>query len=86
MEAFFAQVAEGFDKLGRDGRIDHVLFRNEIEFRLRKLDQEAKRDAEIDALLPFAAAIVGSGPCAARPRSKRQAWCPAKRLLRRGSA
>ncbi len=61
--AFYEHWLQGlrdveFEKLGQDGRIDHVLLGNEIKHNLRKLDQEAERDAEIAALVPFAAVIV----------------------------
>jgi len=46
------------DTLGDDGRIDLVLFRNQLEYRLRSLDHAAERDREVHALVPFWKTIV----------------------------
>lgn len=47
-----------FDLLDLDGKIDWVLFRNELRHELRQLDEEARRDAEVAPLLPFWKTIV----------------------------
>jgi len=47
-----------FDNLGQDGRIDYLLLRSELKYRLGKLDQEAEQDSQVADLLPFAATIV----------------------------
>src|SRR5262245_7127312 len=47
-----------FETMGQDGRIDFVLFRNQLEYELRQLDTRAKNFAETAAFLPFAQTIV----------------------------
>lgn len=47
-----------FDAMSQEGKVDYILFRNHLEHELRQLDMEAKQQAEIAPLVPFAAAIV----------------------------
>jgi uncharacterized protein (DUF885 family) len=47
-----------FNALDQDGRIDWVLFRNQLRFELRELDHEHKRMSEVAGLLPFSQGIV----------------------------
>ena len=58
-EAWQARLASvDFDSLSQDGRIDFLLFRNELAYRVSQLKREAEREAEIAALIPFAPTIV----------------------------
>ena len=47
-----------FDSMSQDGRIDYLLFKNQLDYQLRQLDTEAKNLKEVESLLPFAPAIV----------------------------
>jgi uncharacterized protein (DUF885 family) len=47
-----------FDAMGQDGRIDYLLFKNQLEYELRQLDTRAKNFAETSAFLPFAQTII----------------------------
>jgi len=47
-----------FATLDRHGQVDYVLFRNHLDYRLRTLDLEERRQREIEPLVPFAAEIV----------------------------
>src|SRR5262249_26875814 len=51
--------AVDFDGLGVEGRIDHVLLRNRIDYNVRLLDREARRLEATATLVPFAPAIAG---------------------------
>lgn len=53
-----ALPSAGFATLSREGRLDYVLLRNEIEYELALLDREARTLAETRALLPFADRIA----------------------------
>jgi hypothetical protein len=54
-----ATLAEkNFDAMSQDAKVDYVLFRNSIDHELRRLDLDAKEEAENSAYLPFAPAIV----------------------------
>ena len=47
-----------FEALGRDGRIEYLLFRNKLNRELRQLDLTQKRADEISNLIPFAQVII----------------------------
>lgn len=47
-----------FDALSRVGRIDYLLFRNQLAYELERLACQQRRNEEVAELLPFAAAIV----------------------------
>jgi len=47
-----------FDSLAQEGRIDFILFRNNLDHEIRQLDLNRKRNDEIADLAPFAAAII----------------------------
>jgi uncharacterized protein (DUF885 family) len=47
-----------FDSLSLDGRIDYLLFRNYLDHALRELDEQERRAAEMEALIPFARPLV----------------------------
>jgi uncharacterized protein (DUF885 family) len=47
-----------FDRLGTDGRIDYLLFRNMIEREITGGERERKLREEMSALLPFSQSIV----------------------------
>src|ERR1051326_7547502 len=47
-----------FDAMSQEGKVDYILFRSDLEHELRQLDIEAKQQAEIEPLMPFAKTIV----------------------------
>ena len=47
-----------FDALGRDGRIDSVLLRNDLDHSLRQLELQGKRADDVRPLVPYAETIV----------------------------
>ena len=57
-DAKAALAEKNFDTMSQDAKVDYVLFRNNIDHELRRLDLEAKEEAENSAYLPFAPAIV----------------------------
>jgi uncharacterized protein (DUF885 family) len=63
MKQFYAESLRSldrvdFDAMGQDGRIDYLLFKNQLDYELRQLDTRAKNIAEISAFLPFAQTII----------------------------
>jgi Bacterial protein of unknown function (DUF885) len=46
-----------FSKMGLEGKVDYVLFRNQLQYDLRSLDIQAKQFAEMEPLIPFAKII-----------------------------
>ena len=48
-----------FDGMPQDGKVDYVVFRNYLDHELKKLDFDAKAQAETARYLPFAATITG---------------------------
>jgi uncharacterized protein (DUF885 family) len=50
--------AVDFDALDQDGRIDYLLFRNQLRFELRELEDDQKRRTEAAGLIPFAGSVV----------------------------
>jgi uncharacterized protein (DUF885 family) len=46
-----------FEKLSLEGKVDYVLFRNQLEYELRALEIKEKQYAEMEPLLPFAKTI-----------------------------
>lgn len=47
-----------FDSMGQDGRIDYLLFRNQLDYELRQVDIQTRNFAETSSLLPFAQTII----------------------------
>jgi Bacterial protein of unknown function (DUF885) len=47
-----------FDRMGQDGKVDYIVFRNSLEHDLRALELSEKSDAEARRLLPFSAVIT----------------------------
>ncbi len=47
-----------FDAMGQDGRIDYLLFKNQLDYQLRQLGADAQKLKETEALLPFAQTII----------------------------
>jgi hypothetical protein len=47
-----------FAKLSREGQVDYILLRNQIEYSLKLLDREERHERETDPLLPFEEDIV----------------------------
>src|SRR5215813_10032967 len=50
--------AVNFDAMGQDGRVDYLLFKNQLSYQLRQLDIEAKNLKETAGLLPFGQTII----------------------------
>jgi uncharacterized protein (DUF885 family) len=50
--------ATDFEALNREGQVDHVLLRTQLEFELEMLGQEAIAEEEMATLVPFARAIT----------------------------
>ena len=46
-----------FDAMGRDGRIDYILLRNDLDHGLRELDLQGRKASEVAPLLPYSEAI-----------------------------
>jgi uncharacterized protein (DUF885 family) len=46
-----------FDALGRPGRVDYILLRNQIDHELRRLDARGREEEETAPLLPFAKVV-----------------------------
>jgi uncharacterized protein (DUF885 family) len=51
-------VAVPFKTLDQDGRVDYVLFQNQLRFELRELEHEAKKISEVAGVVPFAQAVT----------------------------
>lgn len=47
-----------FEPLGREGRVDWILFENHLRRELHDLHEQQRRDGEVASLLPFADAVV----------------------------
>jgi uncharacterized protein (DUF885 family) len=47
-----------FKALDQDGRIDFLLFQNQVRFELRELDHDQKRVSEVAGLLPFSQGVI----------------------------
>ncbi|HXT62548.1 MAG TPA: DUF885 family protein, partial [Pyrinomonadaceae bacterium] len=47
-----------FDAMSEEGKVDYILFRNQLDHELRQLDIEEKQQAEIAPLIPFGKTIV----------------------------
>jgi uncharacterized protein (DUF885 family) len=47
-----------FETMSQDGKVDFVLFKNHLDHELRQVDMRVKQFAEIDALIPFAGALM----------------------------
>jgi uncharacterized protein (DUF885 family) len=47
-----------FSALSLEGKVDYVLFRNQLQYELRSLDIKAKQYSEMEPLIPFAKTIV----------------------------
>jgi hypothetical protein len=50
---------QNFDAMGAEGRADYVLFRNHLEYEMRRLDFQARQFAEAEPLIPFARTLIG---------------------------
>src|SRR5271168_2229506 len=53
-----ALIAQNFDAMSQDGKVDYILFRNHLDHELRRLDLDEKEQSENAVYLPFAATIV----------------------------
>jgi uncharacterized protein (DUF885 family) len=47
-----------FDGMTQDGKVEYLLFRNQLDYELRQLDVREQRLAETSTLLPFAQTII----------------------------
>jgi uncharacterized protein (DUF885 family) len=47
-----------FDPMSQDGKVDYILFQNLLRHELRKLDLDAKAEAESASYVPFAQTII----------------------------
>ncbi len=47
-----------FENLSQPGRVDYLLFKNRLVYELRLLDQQNKKFAEMEDLIPFAGTII----------------------------
>ena len=47
-----------FENLSQPGRVDYLLFKNRLVYELRLLDQQKKKFAEMEHLIPFAGVII----------------------------
>lgn len=56
-EARAALAKQNFDSMSQDGRVDYLLFRNEIEHEIRRLEREDAEEKENATYLPFAGTI-----------------------------
>ncbi len=62
-KAFYADTLKDlkkvtFDKLSKDGQVDYILLRNEVEHSLKQIDLDAKKQKEIAPLIPFSKTIL----------------------------
>jgi len=53
-----ALAAQNFDAMSQDGKIDYILYRNELDHEMRGLDREEKEAVENAVWLPFSASII----------------------------
>ena len=54
-----ALAARDFDSLSQDGKVDYILFRNDLDHEIRRLDLDEKEQRGDAAYLPFAGTIIG---------------------------
>ena len=64
LKAFYTEWIDSlgkweFEKLSLEGKVDYVLFHNQLEYELRELEIKAKQYAEMEPLIPFAKIIEG---------------------------
>lgn len=54
-----ARLAEiNFDSMSQAGRVDYLLFKNQLDYELRQFDIQSKQVAETESLIPFAKTII----------------------------
>ena len=54
-----ARLAEiNFDSMSQAGRVDYLLFKNQLDYELRQFDIQSKQFAETESLIPFAKTII----------------------------
>ncbi|MCH8127242.1 DUF885 family protein [candidate division KSB1 bacterium] len=63
MEKFYIDWRDKLEKihfgnLSQPGRVDYLLFKNRLVYELRLLDQQKKKFAEMEHLIPFAGVII----------------------------
>ncbi len=51
-------AAVDFDAMGQDGRIDYLMFKNFLDYEVKQLAYDTRRNSEMVSLLPFAQKIV----------------------------
>ncbi len=47
-----------FDSMSQAGRVDYLLFKNQLDYELRQFDAQLKQFAETESLIPFAKTII----------------------------
>ena len=47
-----------FDSMSQAGRVDYLLFKNQLDYELRQFDIQLKQFAETESLIPFAKTII----------------------------
>jgi uncharacterized protein (DUF885 family) len=56
---WLARLAQmNFDAMSQAGRVDYLLFKNQLEYEQRQLDIQARQYAETELLIPFAKRII----------------------------
>jgi uncharacterized protein (DUF885 family) len=48
-----------FDSMSQAGRVDYLLFKNQLDHELRQFDIQSKQLAQTESLIPFAKTIIG---------------------------
>ena len=93
LRKFYRETRQGIERLDftaldQDGKVDYLLFRNQLEYELRTLDMADRRLQEITPLVPFATEIVALADARQRvePVDPRQAAEALARLLRQVKA
>jgi uncharacterized protein (DUF885 family) len=56
---WLARLAEiNFDSMSQAGRVDYLLFKNQLDYELRQFDIQLKQFAQTESLIPFAKTII----------------------------
>jgi uncharacterized protein (DUF885 family) len=63
MKQFYAEwqanlAKVNFDTMSQDGRVDYLLFKNQLDYEARQLDTRARNFQEASAMVPFAQTII----------------------------
>src|SRR6185503_9263879 len=56
---WLARISQlNFDSMSLAGRVDYLLFKNQLDYELRQLGIQSKQLAETESLIPFAKTII----------------------------